>query len=133
MISFSRRVSLCLWAYLMIAFPPFLILYLMGALTVGDDTIITLSKQTPTLTTMVVMSFVLPALGAVFSGKKTLILPWKLTLSELGKISALSVVLSFILWKFLHALSPWGVWGLFTLIIIFIFFLPQAGRFISSI
>jgi len=129
-------IIIFIWTYIVIALPPLAILYLIRSFFPEADFFSYSNIITLDFPTLVVVSIVLPAIGAGLSilRKKTKFL-FFLHLDKQAKLQtmAVSFLLSIILWKLYFVFSFLGYLGLIILFLFFLLYLPLSTSYLNSI
>ncbi len=127
---------LFIWVYIIIAIPPFAIIFLLKSLFPESDSIAELANKTPDFSTIVTAAFILPAIGAIlsiFRKKIKAVYYWNLEKQEKIHIAIISLLLSIALWQFYSVLYFLNYFGFIILYIFFLLYLPLANIYLSSI
>ncbi len=129
-------IIIFIWTYIVIALPPLIILYLIKLFFPEADFFSYSNVITLDFPTLVVVSIVLPAIGALLSilRKKTKFL-FFLHLDKQAKfhMTTVSLLLSVVLWKLYFVFSSLGYLGLIILFLFFLLYLPLSTSYLNSI
>ncbi|MBI5122357.1 hypothetical protein HZA75_00700 [Candidatus Roizmanbacteria bacterium] len=129
-------IIIFIWTYIVIALPPLAILYLIRLFFPEADFFSYSNIITLDFPTLVVVSIVLPAIGAGLSilRKKTKFL-FFLHLDKQAKFhtATVSLLLSVVLWKLYFVFSSLGYLGLIILFLFFLLYLPLSTSYLNSI
>jgi len=129
-------IIIFIWTYIVIALPPLAILYLIRLFFPEADFFSYSKIVTLDFPTLVVVSIVLPAIGAILSVlRKKIKFLFFLQLDKQAKLqtAAVSFLLSIILWKFYFVFSSFGYLGLIILFLFFLLYLPLSTNYLNSI
>ncbi|MFA5770200.1 MAG: hypothetical protein WC894_01735 [Patescibacteria group bacterium] len=124
------------WTYIVIALPPLVILYLVRLFFPEADFFSYSNVVTLDFPTLVVISIVLPAIGAALSVlRKKIKFLFFLHLDKQTKLHTATVafLLSVLLWKLYFVFSALGYLGLIILFLFFLLYLPLATSYLNSI
>lgn len=129
-------IIIFIWTYIVIALPPLAILYLIRLFFPEADFFSYSNVITLDFPTLVVISIVLPAIGAGLSiFRKKIKFLFFLHLDKEAKLhtATVSLLLSVVLWKLYFVFSSLGYLGLIILFLFFLLYIPLSTSYLSSI
>ncbi len=130
------QLILFIWVYIIIALPPFAIIFLLKSISPESDFSAELADKTPDFPAIVTAALILPAIGAIlsiFRKKIKAVYFWSLEKQEKIHIATISLLFSIVLWQFFSVLSFLGFFGLVVLFIFFLLYLPLTNIYLCSI
>lgn len=125
-----------IWLYLVVALPPFVILYLIRVFSPASDLFGDFMIRTPDFPALVTTAIALPLIGLVLSlwrKKLKIVFFWKLKKQSKMHFIIISLLLSFVLWQYYSLLSLLSYLGLIILVIFFLPILPLIDKYLRSV
>lgn len=125
-----------IWLYLVVALPPFVILYLIRVFSPASDLFGDFMIRTPDFPALVTTAIALPLIGLVLSlwrKKLKIVFFWKLKKQSKMHFTFISLLLSFALWQLFSVLSFLSYLGFIILVIFFLPILPLIDKYLRSV